>query len=75
MSESMKATWYDVLGTSLTAQETLERYEETRESGETVAEWIERMNRELWAAERGRDEDWKRMARELERDARLGARA
>ena len=64
--------WHEVLGNNISAADVLAMYR-AENSGETLADWIERTSRETfddWDQDDERNQiDWNRIARELERDA------
>lgn len=73
-SDRMSNTRYsDILGNYVSAAEILAEFRQTAAPAETLAAWIERQSRELWAASgEHRDEDWQALARQVERDATVG---
>ncbi len=60
--------WWDVLGNNVTAQQAIAQYRAERANGETLAEWMERTAAALYDGETA-NEDWERLARQLERQA------
>lgn len=63
--------WHEILGNHISAAETYKVYLDERTEGETLAQWIERKNEELWEDERNDiSEIVERLARDLEAEAK-----